>query len=88
MKIPAIAWIIIGLFISIVSGLIELKLFIWAGLVFIIIGIGKLIKEFALKEEKENKETKTQQKEYYCPRCKAKINPQSYYCQMCGQRLR
>lgn len=89
MKLPALAWIITGLFISIVSGLIDLKLFIWVGLIFIAIGIGKQVLTFALKEpEKKVKTVKAQPKEYYCPRCKTKIDPYSYFCKMCGQRLR
>ena len=90
MKLPALVWILIGLFISIVSGLIELKLFIWVGLAFIAIEIGKLVLTFALKEpEKKVKKSKTAQpKQYYCPRCKSKIDIHGYFCKMCGQRLR
>lgn len=91
MKIPFWLWVITGLLISLVSSALKMKLFIWIGLVFLAIGIGKMVFVFALKEKKGKEKIirqQAQQQYYYCPRCKARVHAAENFCRMCSQRLK
>lgn len=95
-EIPWWAWLGIGLFVAITSGIMggKVSLFAWVGLLFIAIGIGKIVYLFVMKP----KETKTEQKAYapitpphqtyHCPRCRITVQYTDYFCRHCGTRLR
>ena len=93
------AWLGIGLFVAITSvwsgG--KLSLFAWIGLVFIIIGISKVVALFVLSPKESKKEHQVvhpqhaapvQPRGYYCPRCRVTVQPTDFFCKYCGQRLR
>lgn len=97
-KIHGIAYLIIGIMILGLSYYIGqtkegFKIFIYAGLLMIIIGIIKL----AIQRARSKKETKpshhaaTHKSAYrplYCTRCGAVINPTDKFCYNCGNRIR
>ncbi len=91
MKIPFWLWLAVGLFITLASSALKMKLFIWVGLLFLAIGIGKMVFEFIFKERKPKEKIihqQAQQRYYYCPRCKIRVHVAEKFCRMCGQRLR
>jgi len=93
-KVHGIAYLIIGIMISGFSYYIgqtkeEFKLFIYVGLLMIIIGIIKL----AAKGIKSKKETKkhlhphhTPSQAVYCPKCGAALKATDNFCYKCGNR--
>jgi len=97
-KIHWLIYVIVGLFVSIASWRIYYNRFIiffYIGLIFILIGIAKLI--FSLMETKEKKETahKPQDKAHahqaqqfkYCTRCGAQLRIHNNFCSRCGARV-
>ena len=91
MKIPFWLWIIVGLFITLASSALTMKLFIWIGLLFLVIGIGKRVIAFVFKEKKGKEKIihqQAQQQYYYCPKCKIRVHAAENFCRMCGQKLR
>jgi len=107
MKISSPAYLIIGLIISGISWLIEFKsgksmmLFFYIGLLFIVVGVFKIVIKLILpKESPEQKPTVqsvlTQQQQQQnkpfsikaCHRCKVRVNPSNNFCYQCGTRLR
>jgi len=96
-EIPWWAWIGVGLFIAITSGIMGGKVswFAWIGLLFTAIGIGKLVYMFVLKP-KETEAEKQIIPQYthqpapgsFCPRCRITVQPTDRFCRYCGTRLR
>ena len=89
------AWLATGLFITITSAIVggTVQLFVWIGLLFIIIGIAKVVLLLVLRP----KETKIERKAMHmpvhhakaaCPRCRVSIERTDYFCRYCGTRLR
>ncbi len=102
-SIPWWAWLGIGAFIAITSAVFggKLVLFIWAGLLFILIGIGKAVYVFMMQEKPENHVQSERhilhnsqnvqhhtQHQLHCPRCKTTVQANDYFCRLCGLRLR
>lgn len=91
-------WLGIGLVVTVTSAVIggALWLFMWVGLLFVIVGAGKLVFKvvFAPKETRADKQAMQmpqahqQPQAYYCPRCRITVQPSDYFCRYCGSRLR
>mgnify|MGYP001560674080 CR=1 FL=1 len=88
-KIHWLIYIIVGLFVSISSWRIDyedLYIFFYAGLVFILIGIAKLI--FGLNIKKEKSITKHHaQGAKYCHNCGYAARLHDKFCSKCGVRI-
>jgi len=78
--ISPIAFIIIGLIVSVVSFFTKLYLFIVVGVCFILWGIFKLLKK---PKKKHIIHTNT-----HCPRCRFQISPHDNFCRHCGWQLK
>ncbi len=91
-EIPWWAWIGVGLFIAITSGIMGGKVswFAWIGLIFTAIGIGKIVYMFVLKPREEIVHQQPIQPPpgHYCPLCKITVMPTDKFCRYCGTRLR
>ncbi|MBN2112142.1 zinc ribbon domain-containing protein [Candidatus Woesearchaeota archaeon] len=92
-KIPWYLWIIVGGVMFAVSYRIgeSMNIFLYIGLLFLVVGIFKMLVSFILgnkgkKAVKQAAEMRTQQ--FTCPRCRAVISPDFYFCPNCGTRLR
>jgi len=101
--IPWWAWIGVGLFVAIASAVSggALSLFAWVGLIFIAIGIGKIVYLFVIKPRESKEEEAAVQmptapavqqyetpKVTHCPQCKVTIQPTDHFCRYCGTQLR
>jgi ribosomal protein L40E len=98
-KIPAIAYLLIGVLISVTSMYIEgLKLFFYVGLLFIAIGVFKIVVRFITKPKETTIEKKaegiSQQQQQYrqpgikvCKNCGAGSYSQARFCYYCGTKL-
>ena len=78
-----------------------LKLFFWLGLLLVAVGIFKIVfgyimgeKKSVVDEEGEGQKMRSPKDRpahardaIYCSRCKAKLHPQSRYCNWCGTRV-
>ena len=94
-SIPWWAWLGIGAFVAITSAGVggKLQLFAWVGLLFIVIGIAKAVYVFVLSEREAPEQTTAKpapvrQHVLFCPRCRAQIAQNDYFCRLCGLRLR
>jgi len=100
-EIPWWAWIGIGLFVSVSSAISggKVKIFAWVGLLFVAVGIAKVVYLFVLKPRESEAEKHAMHmpqpilpaqppSSYYCPRCRITVQPTDFYCKYCGQRLR
>ncbi len=90
------AWIGIGLFVAVTSAYMGGKVswFAWVGLLFIVIGIAKVVHLFVLSPKESKKEHQIVQPHvarppaFYCPRCRVTIQATDNFCKYCGTRLR
>jgi len=82
-KIPSWVFIGTGLFVSIVSlfRYAKFKIFFYAGLIFIVVGMVKL---FSKSAKSEGELSSTHQKAHQAH----KSNPQIKYCHQCGSPMR
>ena len=100
-EIPWWVWLGVGLFVSIVSALMggKVTIFIWIGLIFIIVGIAKVVYLFVLRPKEAKSEQKAMHMRHpqlppqppsalYCPRCRITVQTTDRFCRYCGQRLR
>ncbi len=90
-------WLGVGLLVALTSVFSggKLTLFAWVGLVFIVIGIAKVVSLFVLtpKEEKKVQQQRIPtpyqpQPAFYCPVCRFTVMPNDRFCKYCGARLR
>jgi flagellar motor component MotA len=94
--IPWWGWLIVGLFVSISSAISggALRFFVWIGLIFIIVGVGKLVMVFVTNPKETKKEQQVMhapqphQREKHCTRCRLTVLPTDNFCRYCGTRLR
>ena len=86
MKLPWWVWIAVGVPVLIVSSIMGFMLFVFIGVVFIIIGTAQLISLFVLSPR--SKPNSAEPKKLYCPRCRVNVRPSDNFYRMCGQRLR
>lgn len=98
-KIPAIVYLIIGAIVTAGSMYIEgLTIFFYVGLIFIAVGVFKVVIAFVTKPkesavEKQAEGIQQQQRQSAqrgiktCPRCGAGSYPQANYCYYCGNRI-
>lgn len=99
-KIHGLVYIVVGLFVSILSLKLNYQRFIvffYAGLVFIVFGVIKLI--FNLIKSKSNKtkdvhhkiehkqQIRSQQHFRYCPKCRNIMKLHDRFCSRCGFRI-
>jgi chromate transport protein ChrA len=92
-KIHWLVYIIVGIFVSIFSWKTDfekLMLFFYLGLLFILIGIVKLV--FVIgkgrhKEEKTHHKAGQQHKGKYCHSCGSQIELHHKFCTKCGAKL-
>ena len=94
-KIHGLLYVIVGLFVSIMSWKLDyqkLIFFFYAGLIFILFGVIKLI--FNLVKNKANKSEeihfKSQhqtQRFKYCAKCGSPSRLQDKFCRKCGVRI-
>lgn len=101
-KIPPQMYILIGLFISLASYLLDkqrgttnLRLFMIVGAIFFIFGIFKLVINYATnlgkKEKKHYKHTPDYYKKHheykFCPKCGSKLREEFNFCYNCGEKV-
>jgi hypothetical protein len=97
--IPGWAYAGVGFAIMIYSKFVKARspentimgLFFWVGLLLLGIGVFKLALLYLLGGKKKDKKKERDQESrpvprdaIYCPRCNAKLHPQSRYCNWCG----
>ncbi len=92
------AWLGVGLFVAVSAAWSggKVSIFAWAGLLFIAIGIGKVVYMFVIRPRESVSEQKVvppsriqpPQGVQYCPRCRVTIQPSDFFCRYCGTRLR
>ncbi len=93
-KIHAIVYLILGAVISYVSLRIgsTFTVFFYIGLVFLGVGIAKLLIGFLLKKKETKPEKQsirvTQPLWAHCPRCRSQVRTSDFFCWRCGNRLR
>jgi hypothetical protein len=100
-EIPWWVWLGIGLFVSVSSAISggKLSIFAWVGLVFIVIGIGKVVYLFVLKPRESEAEHRAMRmpnpqlppqppSSLFCPRCRVTVQQTDFFCRYCGWRLR
>ena len=101
-KISGWIWLILGAIVSGYSQIVMMKaknnmlLFFYVGLVFIGIGVAKILIKVILKNPKNRKKDLELPKEsksssykiIFCPRCKSKNYDSFNYCQSCGYKLK
>jgi hypothetical protein len=105
-QIPSWLWLISGIAIIFFSKYMggKVELFFWAGLVFAIVGIAKILVGYILhKGETKSEEIAVNAPFYpsanaaapvqssvmrFCSRCGSQVHPSSYFCHKCGLRLR
>ena len=103
MKIPGILYLVVGILVTIVSSILEgFYFFIFIGVVFIIVGIIKLITSMNTKKEPESKlDSEIKREEDFikrtgpdpknfvkCKYCKAYNYPNAKFCHFCGRRMK
>jgi hypothetical protein len=101
-SIPWWTWLGVGTIVTFVSIWADLTLFIWLGVIFIVVGIAKLAMFYILgaREQKPvsqnaaHPQVSPRVREYaqsqkaLCPRCMANVSPADFYCRYCGTRVR
>lgn len=91
MKIPWWVYLVVGLFVSVTSAVVgeSMRFFVWLGLLFVLIGLIKLVIFFVLRERpKTSPQTHSRPAALFCPRCKVTVHERDYFCRYCGMRLR
>ncbi len=100
-SIPGWAYAVVGAAIAIYAKYVSSKkpstimgIFFWIGLALLAIGVFKLLLRFIAGKRRElrGEEKRPDERPAHtrdslvCPRCNAKLNPQSRYCNWCGTR--
>jgi uncharacterized paraquat-inducible protein A len=96
--LPWWTWLSVGLLVAVMSSVVggKLELFVWVGVLFILIGIAKLVIAYVFRQ-KEAKQEHTQHQyqtpqqthqAFYCPRCRSTVRTHDFFCSRCGTRLR
>ncbi|PIN75155.1 hypothetical protein COV18_04350 [Candidatus Woesearchaeota archaeon CG10_big_fil_rev_8_21_14_0_10_37_12] len=94
--LPWWSWISVGLFVSVSSAFFSgpVTLFVWVGIIFVVVGIAKLVMLFVLtpkkktqKEKKPVQQQRHQQHVRYCNTCRSMTHPQDRFCRFCGVKL-
>ncbi len=91
-RIHGLVYVALGLFVSVFSWKLnyeKLVFFVYIGLVFIIIGITKMILGFGKNGKARPKYDKTQHKHNskYCPKCGNGLKADDIFCSRCGSRI-
>lgn len=87
MAIPSWLWLAVGVIVSVYSYLQfdKLMIFFYVGLVFVAVGIGKLIASYSGK--KTAKPGNAASKLKRCIRCSEMLHHSANYCSKCGTRI-
>lgn len=95
LNLPGWLWIIIGLFVFIVSLRLGSKfiLFVWLGLIFLVFGVFKVISWSITKKEVSAPEQRSVKQAMgapttSCHNCRRSVYNSQYYCHHCGKQLR
>ena len=87
-SIHGAAFVVVGAVVAIVSYMVEMWLFLFLGLGFVVWGAGKLL----LKKKHAKRHVHHRPHHHVphqrCPACSAVIKPGANFCWNCGQRLR
>jgi len=95
LRLPGWLWLVIGLFVTIVSSRLGMKfiLFTIIGVLFLILGVFKLVSGYvtgkivgAPEEEVVQRETKAGVAA--CHHCRRKVYSNQFFCHHCGAKLR
>jgi len=97
--IPWWVWLGIGLFVTITSAVVggTVKVFIWVGLIFLIVGLTKVVILFVMRPRETKADQKAMQmpqpqyqapKVSYCSNCRVAVQSFDNFCRNCGTRLR
>lgn len=98
-SIPGWIYLIIGGGIAITARYVDLEIFFWFGLLFVVVGVFKIVVRFITKEKNHpafSSDTdmtpakpKISQENYpkYCPRCRLMYARDSNFCSRCGSQL-
>jgi len=97
-KIPGWAYAAVGVAVALYSKFVQsrngskvMSFFFWVGILILIFGVFKLVLSFITGKRERTPATRpsTPPGANYiiCPRCNAKLHPQSRYCNWCGTKL-
>lgn len=92
--IPAIVWLGLGAGIAYISLRIggAFTFFFYIGLVFLGVGVAKILLSFIFRRKESKLEKKALPRElpkyFLCPRCRAQVHAGTNFCWKCGHRLR
>ncbi|MBI4144898.1 hypothetical protein HY493_01680 [Candidatus Woesearchaeota archaeon] len=93
-KIPAIVWLGIGAGVSYLSLRVggNFTFFFYFGLVFIGIGVARILLSFVFRKKESRLEKRVIPRElpkyFLCPKCRAQVHAGTNFCWKCGRRLR
>ena len=92
-EIPWWMWLGIGLFVAVSSVFTggQVTWFAWVGLVFVVVGIAKVVNIFVLSPrdtKKEQPKHSVVPPAFYCPACRMTAHQTDNFCRYCGTRLR
>lgn len=93
--IPGWAYVITGVAIALYSKFVQhtsgskvMGFFFWIGILFLTVGVFKMLLRFITRGEKESQEKNFSGRSFIvCPRCNARLDPRSRYCNWCGARV-
>lgn len=73
------AYTVVGVGVALTSAMMDISLFLWVGLAFIVVGIAKLAMMFLTHERPSHI--------LHCPHCQVKVLAKDRFCRGCGKRL-
>ena len=90
MAIPAIVWLIVGIGVSVISLRVPgLTFFFYIGLIFVGIGLAKIIIKYIFRKKETKQEVKMHKPVVnQCFHCRSQVRSIDSFCWRCGARLR
>lgn len=92
-KIHGLVYVVVGLFVSVFSWKLnyeKLVFFFYIGLVFIVIGITKMLLNLTKSKHKTDEGHRRAQHQHslkYCPKCGNGLKAGDIFCSRCGTRI-
>jgi len=96
-KLPTWSWLLVGVIIAVFSLYLEIGLFLWLGMLFIAIGVAKIVIRYMTGTKETSQEKKAVQQyapkmhpahQYYRCSCGNPVRAADFFCSNCGRRLR